>query len=308
MMHQPASLYVRSMRRNALSFYRRGKRKLQKIVFKTEAGSAPPVREARPVVDMATLRAGLHQLGLTSGDTVIVHSGISHIGKVVGGPKAIFELIRDMVGESGHVLFPVFPFNNLMMHYLGRNPTFDVRTAPSKMGALTEYALKVPGGMRSIHPSHSVLAFGPHSNDFVASHHLDTKPFAECSPFARLVESNGKILLIGVGLNSTTSFHRTEDRLGDRFPVRVYGRPSFRIPCIDWNGQTVEVSTPAHDPFVSRVRDCNLVRTEFLREGVLRELPIGSGTIGMIDAGAMDRLLERLCFSRHLTIYGRLWG
>ena len=307
-MRQPTSLYVRSARRNAASFYRRGKRKLQKILFRTDQAGGQSKREVRPVVDMGMLRAAFQQLGLAPGDSVIVHSGISHVGKIVGGPKAIFELIRDMIGERGHLLFPVFPFNNLMMHYLKAGPSFDVRTAPSKMGALTEYALKVPGGVRSIHPSHSVLAFGPNSSEFASSHHLDNAPFAERSPFARLVESHGKILLIGVGLNSTTSFHRTEDRLAERFPVRVYGQETFRVACTDWNGQRVEVTTLAHDPFVSRVRDCNLVRTDFLREGVLRELPVGNGTVGMIDAGAMDRLLETLAFSRKSTIYGRLWG
>jgi aminoglycoside 3-N-acetyltransferase len=239
---------------------------------------------------------------------VIVHSGISHLGKVTGGPKAIFELIRDMVGEQGNVLYPVFPFNTLMMNYLASKPSFDVRTAPSKMGSLTEYALKVPDGFRSIHPTHSVLAFGPQRKELVGTHHLDDRPFADRSPFAKLVDFNGKILLIGVGLNSTTSFHRTEDRLGDKFPVRIYGQQSFRVPCTGWNGESLEVVTPAHDPFVSRVRDCDLVRDDFLREGVMRELPIGSGTVGLIDAGGMDRLLEKLCFSRHLTIYGRLWG
>jgi aminoglycoside 3-N-acetyltransferase len=303
-MRQPASLYVRSMRRNAMSFYGRGTRKLRRLMV----GETPVPRETRPVVDAAMLRNAFQQLGLAKGDTVIVHSGISHLGKVTGGPKAIFEIIREMVGGQGNVLYPVFPFNNLMMNYLESKPSFDVRTAPSKMGSLTDYALKAPDGLRSIHPSHSVLAFGPQRDELVATHHLDVKPFAERSPFARLVDFNGKILLVGVGLNSTTSFHRTEDRLGDKFPVKIYGERTFRVPCTGWNGEPLEVVTPAHDPFVSRVRDCNLVRDDFLREGVLRELPIGSGTVGIIDAGAMDRLLEKLCFSRRLTIYGRLWG
>jgi len=296
------------MRRNAVSLYGRGTRKLQRILFRTETAKPRAARETRPVVDASMLRAAFQQLGLAQGDTVIVHSGISHLGKVTGGPKAIFEIIRDMVGERGNVMYPVFPFDNLMMNYMSSKPSFDVRTAPSKMGALTEYALKSPGGARSIHPSHSVLAFGPQRNELVATHHLDTKPFADRSPFARLVDFNGKILLIGVGLNSTTSFHRTEDRLGDKFPVKIYGEQTFRVPCTGWNGEPLEVVTPAHDPFVSRVRDCNLVRDDFVREDVLRELPIGSGTVGIIDAGAMDRLLEKLCFTRQLTIYGRLWG
>src|SRR6185369_5104227 len=97
-MRQPASLYVRSMRRNAVSLYGRGTRKLQRILFRTETAKPRAARETRPVVDASMLRAAFQQLGLAQGDTVIVHSGISHLGKVTGGPKAIFEIIRDMVG------------------------------------------------------------------------------------------------------------------------------------------------------------------------------------------------------------------
>jgi hypothetical protein len=69
-----------------------------------------------------------------------------------------------------------------------------------------------------------------------------------------------------------------------------------------------EVQTPAHDPFVSRVRDCDLVRQDFLQTGVLRELPVGDGVVGIIRARGMDRLLEALWRTRRLTIYGRIWG
>lgn len=260
------------------------------------------------MIDTATLKAAMDSLGLSEGDVVMVHSGISNLGKVVGGPRIIFELIRERVGDRGHVLYPVFPFDSLVYPYLISNPTFDVRTAPSKMGALTEYSLKSPGGLRSVHPTHSVLAFGPRNAYFVSDHHLCLTPFADQSPFARLVDSGGKILLIGVGLNSTTSFHRIEDRLGEGFPVKVYRPELFRIPCVDAQGLSCEVSTQAHDPFISRIRDCDLVREEFVKAGVLREMPIGNGVIGIIDARAMDHLLEDLCRSRSRTIYGRVWG
>ena len=262
----------------------------------------------RATVDMATLQTALETLGLSRGDTLLVHSGISHLGKVAGGPRAIFDLIRTCIGNNGHVLYPVFPFDSLMYTYLMSNPVFDIRTAPSKMGALTAYSLGIPDGHRSLHPTHSVIAFGPRGADFVDQHHSCDTPFAETSPFARLVEAGGKILLIGVGLNSTTSFHRTEDRLGNRFPVRVYLDEVFEVTCIDANGLPSRVTTRSHDPFISQVRDCDLVRADLLRAGVLREQNVGNGAVGLIDAAGMDKLIEELWRSRGLTIYGKLWG
>jgi aminoglycoside 3-N-acetyltransferase len=266
-----------------------------------------PQRESRQSIELATLEAAFAQLGLAPGDSVLVHSGISNLGKVIGGPPAVFELIQKTVGDQGNVLYPVFPFGGLMYEHLRFNPGFDARTSPSKMGALTEYALKV-GGRRSIHPTHSVLAFGDQSEAFVAEHHLCATPFADQSPYARLVETSGKILLLGVGLNSTTSFHRVEDRLGAEFPVKVYLDQVFCVPCLGADGLEYQVTTPAHDPFVSRVRDCDLFRDIFLETGVLREVPVGSGKIGIIDAKAMEECLETSCQRDRLTIYGKIWG
>jgi aminoglycoside 3-N-acetyltransferase len=307
-MRQPASVYVRAARKTAARFLNKVRRRVRKAISPKAVQNSKPQREARPLVDAASLNAALDALGLTRGDVVMVHSGISHLGKIAGGPRTVFELIRERIGDEGHVLYPVFPFDTLMYHYLKTRPTFDVRTAPTKMGALTEYALKSSGGLRSVHPSHSVLAFGPHRAEFVNKHHLCPAPFTDQSPFARLVDVQGKILLLGVGLNSTTSFHRTEDRLGERFPVKVYHSEAFQVACVDDKGMSCNVDTRAHDPFVSRIRDCNLVRAAFLGAGVLREVPVGSGVVGMIDAAAMDRFLEELCFGPRLTIYGKLWG
>lgn len=281
-----------------------------KMVFSHvgEESAKFPHGSPRSLVDALSIKAAMDTLGIVKGDTIMVHSGISNLGKVVGGPRIIFELIREQVGPSGHVLFPVFPFASLMAEHLKGRPTFDVRTAPSKMGALTEFALKCSSGMRSVHPTHSVIAFGPRSAEFVTEHHLCQTPFASRSPFAKLVDFNGKILIIGVGLNSTTSFHRTEDRLGSEFPVKVYLSEPFQVRCFDVDGTQLEVRTFAHDPFISRIRDCNLARMEFLQFGVLKEITVGDGVVGIIDAHGMDQHLEDMMRSRRQTIYGKIWG
>jgi aminoglycoside 3-N-acetyltransferase len=306
-MRQPLSVYVRFCYLTAERFYGKLKRKLAKLLNSEQASAKAP-KEVREKVDLAMLKAAFESLRLKSGDTVLVHSGISNLGKVVGGPKLVFDLIQEIVGEDGNVLYPVFPFGGLMYAYLSSKPEFDVKTSPTKMGALTEYALKAPGGERSVHPTHSILAFGKKSQFFVAEHHLCETPFADQSPFARLLEDSGKILLVGVGLNSTTHFHRIEDRLGAKFPVKVYKDDSFTINCTDAVGQQHKVKTVAHDPLVSRIRDCDLVKDAFVAKSVLKEVAVGQGTVGIIDAKAMDDCLEELCLNKKFSIYGKLWG
>ncbi len=306
-MKQPLSIYFRAGRKKLERFAGKVQRKVVKHL-KMSNQNVKPLREQRPLINADLLNSAFNELGLSDGDSVLVHSGISHLGKVIGGPKQVFELIQDMVGIHGNVLYPVFPFNSLMLTYLRSNPVFEVNNAPSKMGSLTEYALKVTGGLRSIHPTHSVLAFGENSEFFVGEHHLCETAFADQSPFARLAAYSGKILLIGVGLNSTTSFHRVEDRMGSAFPVKVYLDQAFSVPCYNQSGENILVKTYSHDPFVSSVRDCNLLRASFLELGVLKEIRLGDGTISMIDAAKMDECLEDLCRRQGLTIYGKLWG
>jgi aminoglycoside 3-N-acetyltransferase len=305
-MRQPLSLYIRAARLGARRFYGKLERRARRAVGRKAAED--PRGSERVTVSMEELRAALRDLEIAPGDTVLVHSGISHLGKIIGGPRAVFEAIQAAVGDRGHVLYPVFPFDSLMYTYLASQPTFDVRTAPTRMGAVTAYAQKVAGGRRSVHPTHSVLGFGPNAGEFVDAHHLCSTPFADRSPFARLVDVRGKILLLGVGLNSTTSFHRTEDRLGDSFPVKVYRPEAFTIACVNNDGDTVHVTTPAHDPFVSRARDCDLVRPDFVEKGVIKEVNVGTGRAAAIDAVRMDELLEALLKQRRRTIYGRIWG
>ncbi|MDD5036311.1 MAG: AAC(3) family N-acetyltransferase [Methylococcaceae bacterium] len=308
-MRHPLSIYIRSVRRAGERLLGKIERRLRYylgIGFVASVGEAQ--RDKRPVIDLATLETALRELGLSSGDSVLVHSGTSHLGKISGGARGIFELIQKTVGEHGNVLYPVFPFGGLIYEYLRSNPVFDVNTAPSKMGSLTEYALRAPGGRRSIHPTHSVLAFGESSDFFVGEHHLCPTPFSDQSPFAKLVERSGKILLLGVGLNSTTSFHRIEDKLGGRYLVKIYLDEVFTVRCTDVEGRELQVRTQSHDPFISRVRDGDLVRDAFVRSGVLREISVGNGSVGIIDAKAMEDCLEDLCLNQRFTIYGKIWG
>lgn len=304
-MRQRLSVYARSNRLKLVDIRRRGIRKLKKL-----AGyeSAPVARTPRPIIELEQFDAVLDQLGIQSGDRVIVHSGISHIGKFKGGPAKLVERLRERIGPGGVVLFPAFPFGTLMFDYLETGPSFDAASSPAEMGALVDIALGYPDRQRSVHPTHSVCGFGDDVAELLKDHHRDSTPFGPNSPFWRLADTGGKILVIGVGLSSVTGFHLSEDRMGPEFPVRVYRDKIYEVACRSDAGEQITVRTPAHDPMISRVRDCYLVEDAFLREGVYRKIEIGNHYMGVIDFAAMDALLQRLARDERLTIYGKLWG
>lgn len=305
-MRQPLSIYARSARLQSSHFAGRVKNKLLKIAGRKN--EKPPKRQRRPQIGLDELRKAVTDLGLRRGDRVLVHSGISNIGRVRERAPAVVGMLRELIGENGLLLFPVFPFESLMYHYLSSNPTFDTKRSPTKMGALTTVALMDPDRARSIHPTHSVAGFGADAKGFLDGHHLDETPFGEHSPFWRLADAGGKILVLGVGLSSVTNFHLTEDRLGDDFPVRVYLDEKFTVPCKDDEEREFAVTTSCHDPAVSLVRDCYLTEPVFMEQGLYQKKSIGNHYVGLIDAKRMDTCLQNLARNRKFTIYGRIWG
>lgn len=304
-MRQPASIYARALYLSGLKFQFRLARKARKILGVEEKTRVEPT--PRPLIDLKQFARIFDELGIQKGDRVIAHSGISHIGKIKGGPAGLFDLLRERIGPEGVLLFPVFPFGTLMHSYLETAPSFDARTAPSKMGALTEIALKDPERIRSVHPTHSVAGFGDTAKDYLNEHDLDDTPFGPHSPFWRLADHGGKILVIGVGLSSVTGFHLPEDRLAERFPVRIYTDKIYEIHCLDDDGRERMIRTRCHDPFISYVRDCYLMEDIFQREGIYKKIALGNHYLGVIDFQKMDILLQKLAVEDRLTIYGKVW-
>jgi aminoglycoside 3-N-acetyltransferase len=306
-MRQPQSIYCRYAAISAKTFKVRAIRKLNKWIKPEDKNTKRKRRQRRPTISLGEIDAVLTELGIKKGDNVMVHSGISHVGKIKGGASGLLDLLQRKIGKNGVLLFPVFPFNTLMLQYLETRLAFDARTSPSKMGTLTEVALKAPDRIRSVHPTHSVAGFGKEAGYYLNEHYQDNTPFGPHSPFWRLAENNGKILVIGVGLGSVTSFHLTEDRMGEQFPVRVYLDNMFEITCFSDRGEKYQVRTSCHDPFISKVRDCYLVEEDFISKGIYKKIELGNHYLGIIAAADMDKRLQKLA-KKNFTIYGRIWG
>jgi aminoglycoside N3'-acetyltransferase len=54
------------------------------------------------------LETDLRELGLQSGDQVVVHSSFKSIGPVEGGPVAVVEALLAVLGPSGTLVLPTF--------------------------------------------------------------------------------------------------------------------------------------------------------------------------------------------------------
>jgi aminoglycoside N3'-acetyltransferase len=140
----------------------------------------------------------LRELGFTPGATVMVHSAFSPIKRRVPNitPERLIRLLQELLGPEGTLLMPTFAFRGRQSHYIDTHSSFDVQNTPSAVGILTEVFRKMPGVIRSHHPTHAVAGWGRNARELLSTHHLG-ETFGVTSPFYRLREFDG--LVVGLG-------------------------------------------------------------------------------------------------------------
>jgi len=155
--------------------------------------------------------------------TLMVHSSLSSIGWVEGGPSTVVRALLEAVGvpdskaksrEGGTLVMPAatpYPSDPTTWTEVQRSaaPIFDLETTPTTLGAIPESFRRWPGTLRSNHPLESVCALGPAAAEIVGEHPLE---FSEGprGPFGKLHALQSWILLLGVGFNRCTALHFAE--------------------------------------------------------------------------------------------------
>lgn len=239
------------------------------------------------------LKNQLKEIGILEGDTVLVHSAMSKIGFVSGGPKTIVEALLEIVGLKGHILMPNSPNARFQLDYIQEIESFDVLNDKSKLGAISEYFRNHKDAVRSWHPTEPVSCIGLDTDYFVGSHFNQITPYNENSPFYRVAERNGKILMIGVTLdNAGTNLHTLEDAIED-FKYPIYHPTVFKTKIIDPQGKIHIVKTKVHDPIWSKKRKCDQLIPLFKERNVLEFVTFGNAPSLLLDAKKMlDVMIE----------------
>lgn len=216
------------------------------------------------------------QLGLQPGDAVLVHSAFSAIGRVEGGPDTVIDALLEVLGKEGTLLMPTLS-----------SGVFDRENSPSKVGLLTEIFRTRKGVLRSFHPSHSVAAYGAKAEKLIEGHLHCPTACGEGTPYAKLMDCGGKVLLLGVDQDRNTSLHGLEAMVRLPYLKTVYRE--YLDPA-DGCVKTLEIREypGPHRNFIGLDR--------MLREaGVMRLGKVGKAVCRLIDAGGMrDTLLPAL--------------
>lgn len=241
----------------------------------------------RRVLSPGDFGAALQAIGITRGATVMIHSSMDAVNRRVPGlgPVRLIRLLQDLVGRDGTLVLPTFPFEGLQYEYVRSQPVFDVVRTPSRVGLLTEVFRRSPGVIRSLHPTHSVAAWGARSRELVADHHLGTA-FGETSPLYKLRQCGGLVTAIGVPPELFSVFHVVEE-LHPTTRARQYGAERFEMTIVEPDRRTPYWIVPLR-PDGHRGRG-RAVRA-LVREGTIRRHAPAGLTLAVADA---DRLFER---------------
>jgi aminoglycoside 3-N-acetyltransferase len=166
----------------------------------------------------------LLKLGIGYGDIVLVHSSLSSLGWVCGGAQAVIMALKQAVGDEGTLVMPAHsgeisdpaewsnpPVPKEWIEKIYESmPAFDADLSPTRgMGRIAELFRTLPESIRSNHPQVSFSASGSYAKTVLENHEL-TPQFGRNTPLGKLYELNAKVLLLGVGYDSCTSFHLAE--------------------------------------------------------------------------------------------------
>ena len=229
--------------------------------------------------DAPRLVAGLRALGIKSGDTVLLHSGFDASSGFRGGVEALTNAFLEAIGPEGNLVMVSLPYRSSSLDYLKKLKYFDVRRTPSMMGLVSEFFRRRPNVLRSLHPTHPMLACGPDAEWIVADHELCRYPCGPGTPFEKLASLDAKAVFFNVPFDNFTFFHNLEHLVSSELPFELYTDEPFEVPVIDKSGETKTVTTFVFSLDAIRRRQFHVLEDEMRRRRMIRKRRVGNSYV-----------------------------
>jgi aminoglycoside 3-N-acetyltransferase len=159
----------------------------------------------------ALVSDSLNSLGLSAGDTLLVHADITSIVRLCADSDwsnalhILDDAINKQIGPSGNLLVPAFNWD----FCIGK-PYHDVLT-PSRQGIFANYIRKQSESIRSAHPIFSFSGIGPGIRNLFEG--ISGSSFGQNSVFDRIHKLNVKLIFFNTSFFNCTFVHHIEHML-----------------------------------------------------------------------------------------------
>lgn len=188
-------------------------------------------------VSINDLKENLTEAGIKKGDILIVHSSMKGIRGFGMAPEEIINYLKDLVGEEGMLLMPVYPQYPDSVTKLQYNEAYpkayeyDVDNTASWTGLITNLFWKSEDVTRSHYPNNTLSAWGKNSTEIFREEMISDLAFGKHSAWGYCVEKSAKVLFLGIHAHHALSeIHIAEDFLNEKWPIKGwYTQKSYRI-------------------------------------------------------------------------------
>lgn len=220
----------------------------------------------------------LECMGIKKGDTLLLHSALTSVGKIEGGADAVIDAFLEAIGEEGTLV---------MSTLTGWFEPFNAETSPSAVGYLSETFRKRKNVLRSLHPVHSVAAYGKNAEYITKDHDKCETGCGEGTPYLKIAELNGKAILLGVDMDRNTTMHSMEEAIDAKYLLTLDIPAPTYIDDYKNKKFTLKKFPPGHRDFLSM--------TPILRnKRLMTEGKIGNALVKVIDVKPMFELGKEL--------------
>ena len=257
------------------------KKYLRTLFMLADAGYLD-ILETNPITQKDITEA-LKNLGVHSGETILVHSALTEVGYIEGGVNSVIYGLRNAVGKNGTILAPAF--TSPYIYFDGRvnksikyrpydtRPDGHLRDQGIYTGILPQIMLKEPDSSRSGHSTHEWVAIGEQAKEVTSGHGFTDAPAGETSPLKKALDADGSVVFFGCGINSNTFIHYIETVADAPFLHNAV------ISYIDANNKTrsamIRQHLPGHRSFYQRFEG------SFYKNAIERGLKIYEQKLGM---------------------------